>query len=94
MMWRVTKGCVELTARVVADLGDRLVVVGDVCTPYTPFLHDTALKRTDDGYIHVTDALAAVEDVSARILGPANVLSAAMLRGPIDVRQRVTRPRR
>src|SRR5262245_44304945 len=46
----VTSGCVELTARVAADLGYRVVLVGDACAAPTPFLHDNALKRMGDGY--------------------------------------------
>jgi nicotinamidase-related amidase len=67
MMGVVTNGCVELTARVAADLGYRVVLVGDACAAHTPFLHDNALKRMDDGYIHVTDA-----DTVARALHAAS----------------------
>jgi nicotinamidase-related amidase len=56
MVGVVTNGCVELTARVAADLGYRVVLVGDACAAHTAFLHDNALRRMDDGYIHVTQA--------------------------------------
>ena len=69
MMGVVTNGCVELTARVAADLGYRVVLVGDACAAHTPFLHDNALKRMDDGYIHVTD-VEAVEKAMLAASGP------------------------
>src|SRR5262245_44663659 len=65
MVGVVTNGCVELTARVAADMGYRVVLVGDACAAHTPFLHDNALKRMDDGYLQVTET----EPVGKAMLG-------------------------
>ena len=65
MMGVVTNGCVELTARVAADLGYQVILVGDACAAHTSFLHDNALKRMDDGYIHVTDVEAVAKAMLA-----------------------------
>ena len=66
VMGVVTNGCVEMTARVAADLGYRIVLVGDACAAHTPFLHENALRRMDDGYIHVaeTDEIAQAMPVA------------------------------
>jgi ureidoacrylate peracid hydrolase len=53
MVGVVTNGCVEMTARVAADMGYRVVLVGDACAAHTAFLHENALRRMDDGYIYV-----------------------------------------
>jgi ureidoacrylate peracid hydrolase len=65
MMGVVTNGCVELTARVAADVGYRVVLVGDACAAHTPFLHDNALRRMDDGFSHVTDVEAVAKAMLA-----------------------------
>jgi len=54
MVGVVTNGCVEMTARVAADMGYRVVLVGDACAAHTLFLHENALRRMDDGYIYVS----------------------------------------
>ncbi len=60
VMGVVTNGCVEMTARVAADLGYQVVLVGDACAAHTPFLHENALRRMDDGYIYVAETDAIV----------------------------------
>jgi ureidoacrylate peracid hydrolase len=73
MVGVVTNGCVELTARVAADMGYRVVLVGDACAAHTPFLHDNALRRMDDGYIHVSD----VDEVSRAMQAAAGTAAVA-----------------
>jgi nicotinamidase-related amidase len=65
MVGVVTNGCVELTARVAADIGYRVVLVGDACAAHTAFLHDNALRRMDDGFIHVTDTETVARALTA-----------------------------
>jgi nicotinamidase-related amidase len=65
VMGVVTNGCVEMTARVAADLGYQVVLVGDACAAHTSFLHENALRRMDDGYIYVAETDAIVSAMSA-----------------------------
>jgi nicotinamidase-related amidase len=65
VMGVVTNGCVEMTARVAADLGYQVVLVGDACAAHTPFLHENALRRMDDGYIYVAETDAIVHAMPA-----------------------------
>jgi len=65
VMGVVTNGCVEMTARVAADLGYQVVLVGDACAAHTPFLHENALRRMDDGYIYVAETDAIVRAMPA-----------------------------
>ena len=75
VMGVVTNGCVEMTARVAADLGYQVVLVGDACAAHTPFLHENALRRMDDGYIYVAET-----DVIVRAMPAARQPVAAGMR--------------